>query len=220
MIGKTYLLTQKVIKSKILFILLGMFVSCKMLYPDYSLGNDKIKTLEINYKKNYYELKFKPNVFPKYCNKTYGLIGFNTRVPKGIINCYANGHVVFIEYPGKQMIILYYDYKDKYHFADWKLRNYTEDDETLIKNVIYSYLYFYQTDKDEIFNKRCSKRETKIKIDTKINPERITKVYTNGEVKILFVNIKKKNFEKYFDLLKTIKPKDFYADYNLKKNKF
>jgi hypothetical protein len=111
---------------------------------------------------------------------------YEISLPKKLKDWQTSNQVFFVEYDDKQIIAIDPDYVNKKDHGNWKL---IDSDNTEVEKMIMVY-WGKKYNSDYIFEK---------------HPERITKIYTDGKAKILLYNIKKKNFDNYFELIKSFK---------------
>jgi len=169
---------------KIQLLLVIIFISCKSyLDREKSIHSDYF---DFNYLKTYNEFVYKSKINSCADKEKYLTTNFKIRLPKNIKDWLISNPDFFYEYKQKQIIYIYTGYKNIGKESDWTLK-YTNNEE--IKDLLYKFWVKKNYHYDNLINK----------------PNRITRLYTNGKVKILLFNIKQKNFENFLGLVKTFK---------------
>ena len=167
----------------VLYLLLVLyFTSCNTYLDSNVLGN-KISNsyISIEYFENYNFLINKDKVGAASDNQISYPQLFNIKIPKKIKNIKIIDKVFCIEYSSKQFILIDAGFiNNEIKLENWKL---IDPDKKVIDSYYKNYL--------EI--KRINQNK------------RVYKIYTDGNTKILLMNIKTDNFENYFTLIKSFK---------------
>jgi hypothetical protein len=160
--------------------------SCKA-YLD-TKSNNSIETdyMTFKYLKDHNELNYFNKVNSAADNQKFLTTHFSINLPKGLVFWKQLGNQFYFEYDSKQLIYIYSAYKnvgsESPNFELKDVENQKKVAEELqdywVKERGYKYL-----------NKR--------------NNDRVYKLYTNGKYRIVFYNIKKKEFTKFHESVKT-----------------
>ncbi|SHF40185.1 hypothetical protein SAMN05444377_10827 [Flavobacterium fontis] len=164
-------------------IILTLISSC-VLNRDH--GKDiHTEYMDFNFKESHNEFIYKSKINAIADNDIYYKTNFSIKLPKNLKNWQISSNEFFFEYSGKEIIYINSGYKNKGQAGKWVIRD-TNDDE------IFNTLNSYWT------KRKYSEGNLKV-----FNSSRVSKVYTDGKALILLYNIKKENFEKYFELIKS-----------------
>jgi hypothetical protein len=162
-----------------------LLISCKAyLDNSNSIHNDN---MDFNFLNDYNEFIYKSAINASADQETFLNTHFSIHLPKRIVNwTFANNNFYF-EFEDKQIISIYSPYKGQFKSSNWILRE-TNIDE--IKKILENY-----------WNKQHYKEE---KLGSH-NVNRISKLYSDGYIKILLYNIKKEHFDSYLSILTNFK---------------
>ena len=134
----------------------------------------------------YNEYIYKSKIAGSNEDETFWPRNYKIKIPKGIISYTQIGNILYVEYRSKQIICVKAKYlNDNVKEEKWKLIG--PEEETIV-----NMLSEYWEEKNYNFDR----------IHTRKN--RITKLYTNGIFTILLYNIKKKNFDHFLNMVKSI----------------
>ncbi len=171
-------------KKYTLIIFVLLIISCKS-YIDTGI-NIQSTHLNFNYLDNYNEFIYKSKLNTSSDKQVHYTTNFKIDLPKKIINWLILSNEFYFEYKNKQMIYIYSDYESKNVANDWVLKD-TNDKEVWDSFIHYWLKIKYNED------------------NLKIKRNRVSKIYTNGKVKILLLNIKEHEFDNYLKLIKSFK---------------
>ena len=172
-------------KNLVLVLLLSL-ISCKS-YIDTKKSKDTYKELEFTYNNNYNTLTISSRLPAIADHQILNSQKFSINIPINIVNWSIINTKYIIEYDDKQIIVIDAGYvEDVTNASNWNLID-TEDD------TVYSTLYTYFEDNNYSYDTLESTKK-----------HRITKILTDGKVKIILFNIKEKKINNYVNLLKSI----------------
>lgn len=165
---------------KKIIILLGLVIlnSCAT-YMDTG-DNINSKQLDFIYLKEYNKFVYKSKINAAADNKIYITTNFTVQLPKGIINWKIKGNEFCFKYNNKQTIYINSGYRNIGNTSNWIIKDATEEN---ILEVI----------KDSENQKQDIKKE------------RVSKIYSDGRVSILLLNIKQDKIDEFLALVKNFK---------------
>lgn len=174
-------------KKYSIIILLTIAISSCISYSDcgksiYSSHFDLI------YLNNYNEFIYKSKVDGVADHDIYITTNFSINLPKKIKSWTFSGNEYFFEYSGREIIYINSGYINIGDIKNWAVRETNKDE-------IYNRIGYYYWGKRGYSENSLAVRRS----------GRVSKVYTDGKVLIILYNIKKENFEKYFDFVKSFK---------------
>ena len=173
-------------KNIAILVLIFICSSCKS-YLDYGKNIDS-DDMDFYYFKEYNELTYTSRVHASADTEIYYRNHFSIKIPKKIKNWLISTNSFYFEYDNKEIIFIENEYKNIGVLASfWTLQDANKDE------VIYYLNYYY------------NKRKYNIDDITIKKSGRVSKIYSNGRISILLYNIKKRNFDKYFNLVKSFK---------------
>lgn len=156
-----------------------MLSSCKT-YID--TGNDlNSKQIDFIYLKEYNKFIYKSKINVSADNETYITTNFSEYLPKGILDWKIKGNEFYFKYNDGQTIYINSGYRNVGNSNNWVVKNINKAD---ILDVI----------KDA---------ENQSKYAIKKN--RISKIYSDGRVSILLLNIKHDKIDEFLTLIKKFK---------------
>ena len=141
-------------------------------------------------KNGYNEYIYKSKIYGKSDDEIFRPRHYKIKLPKGIISLIQINNILYVEYEGKQIICVESNYfNNKTKKEKWKLIN---PDNEMTERLLLQYWEDRNYNVDKIYTKK----------------QRVTKLYSNGIFAVLLYNIKKKNFDTYLNLVKSIKEYD------------
>jgi len=168
-------------KKIILYIFFTTFYSCST-YLDVG-SNIKSEKLDFIYHKDYNEFIYKSDVNSSADNEIYITTNFSEHLPKKILNWKVRGNEFYFKYSEQQSIYIKSGNMNLSNSANWTVKN---ADKENISKIIKD----YENLKEYNFN---------------IRKDRISKIYSDGRVSILLLNIKKENINNFLNLIKNFK---------------
>jgi hypothetical protein len=173
--------------KKGMFFLGTILVTSCGAYVDINRENINTNNLDFNYLKEKNEFIYKSKINASADTEIYYTTKFSLSLPKKIINWYQSNNEFYFEYDSKQLIYISSGYKNVGQEVDWYMTD------------------FKQQDVFSIFNYYWNKRNYNESYLHKTHNNRLTKLYTNGKVKVLLYNIKKENYERFVENIKSFK---------------
>ncbi len=171
-------------KNTIILILISSVLSSCATYLDKESSINDSYELYSNNDHNIY--KNKNPIKESYDTDIYKKNKFQVRLPKNIVNWQSGSYDVF-EYSSKQVLLIKAGNDKEKVSKEWEFRNPTEEE-------VLNYLDDYWT-----------KRGYATKYLENLNPNRVSKIYSNAISTVLLYNIKEENFDTYENLIKTFK---------------
>lgn len=172
-------------KKNLIFISVILLVSCST-YVDRG-KNIHTDDVDFNYFENHNEFVYKSKINSVADNEVSYTKNFSVNLPKKIKGWLISDNEFYFEYANKELIYINTGYKNKDNIENWIIR---ESNNEEVNVFLSSY-----------WNRRIYNED-----DLKLGAfDRISKVYSDGQVTILLHNIKKKNFDRYLDLVKSFK---------------
>jgi len=159
----------------ILLILILNIVSCSTI--------DKNKDINTSYydfifKKKYNEFIYKSKINSHAGSQIYITTNFTIALPKGIQKWMKSDNEFVFDYKNNEFIFINSGYENIGNEQNWTIRN-LENNEF-----------------EKIFKEFP---------EPKVDKKRVSKIYSNGKISILLINIKKQNIEYYINLIKNFK---------------
>ncbi|UKB86090.1 hypothetical protein LF887_10825 [Chryseobacterium sp. MEBOG06] len=142
-------------------------------------NNINSNKLDFIYLKDYNEFIYKSKVNASADNQTYITTNFSERLPKGVLAWKVKGNEFYFNYKHGQTIYINSGYKNIGNSNNWSIKDVNKED---ILNVI----------KDS---------ENQKQIGFEIKKNRVTKIYSDGRVSILLLNIKQDKINEFLNLI-------------------
>lgn len=173
-------------KTLIIFLCAVLVTSCSS-YIDSNEKSINTDYLDFKFLSKKNEFVYKSKVNSSADNEVYYTANFKITLPKKIKNWYKSNNEFYFEYDSKQIIYIESGYKNVGQEVNWSLNDFQQDN-------IY-----------KIFGAYWDKQNYDESYLHKNHNERLTKLYTNGKVKILLYNIKKENYASFLEHVKSFK---------------
>lgn len=171
------------------FMLLLYFIviSCKSSKLTF---NNNLYNMSFNDIQNHYDFEWKHGILYSADSQIYYPLYYTVSLPDDLKQVYYDSNYNIFKYPNNQYILIEESRIKSKTISDTP--KFESVDVKTIKEIRDSIREFYQI---------------RILQKSKINKDRISKVYSNGITKILFYNIKDENIETFTDIVETFKYK-------------
>lgn len=177
-----------------LFAVIGI-VSCKsgVKYIDAEAPNNELayEPFKLILEKDYNIVELNKTKPVKVGDNTMYHMRYRLRIPKNLVNWSIKGRKYIFEYDDKEIIAIDGGYTSSPQKEQWELRD------SINYGILKPYIENYSADR------AYGDNYLKNYLDS-VPADRVTKMYSNGATRVLLFNIKEKNFDSYFNLIKTI----------------